>query len=345
VAGTATSADLAFARASGYTATLLAGSNVRDTAARAKAGPHARIGGSDVLVADAAASSLLTAAGSGQPGALSNLVATLATDASSGDARDLLLTVDRGGAGAQLPQVLRVLAGQPWLHADRLHDVVRTASPASISLARAVAVPGSHVDRARDLLQAESGVRHLGTALQNPDPVTGPERLALLGLLSAAWRATDADWSAAAAQGVRRFQKVVGQVRIDQGSAVNYIGGSGQLPITVINNLEQPVTVVLHGSPNNSRLTVEGTRKATVPGESSLPMSLPVRSISNGQVELRVSITTTGGWEISHRKVDINVAAGWETVGALVFALGLATLLGTGLYRNLIVRRRKERRS
>jgi hypothetical protein len=61
-------------------------------------------------------------------------------------------------------------------------------------------------------------------------------------------------------------------------------------------------------------------------------------------VQLRVSVTTTGGWEISHRTVEINVAAGWETVGALVFGLGLAVLLGTGLYRNLIVRRRKERR-
>jgi hypothetical protein len=138
---------------------------------------------------------------------------------------------------------------------------------------------------------------------------------------------------------------VVDEVRIDQGSAVNYIGGSGALPITVINNLAQPVTVVLHGAPSNSRLTVEGTRKAVIPGESSLPISLPVRSISNGQVELRVSVTTTSGWEISRRTVDINVAAGWETVGALLFALGLAALLGVGLYRNLIVRRRKGRRA
>jgi hypothetical protein len=138
---------------------------------------------------------------------------------------------------------------------------------------------------------------------------------------------------------------VVGQVRIDRSSDVNYIGGSGALPITIINGLDQPVTVVLHGSPNNSRLTVEGTRKAVVPAESSLPVSLPVRSISNGQVALRVSITTTGGWEINARKVTINVAAGWETVGALVFGLGLAALLGTGLYRNLVVRRRKDRRT
>jgi hypothetical protein len=228
------------------------------------------------------------------------------------------------------------------LHGDRLSDLVGTANPVRISLARPTATV--HADRAHALLLGEAAVRHLGTGLQDPDAVTGPERLALLGLLSSAWRRADASWSAAAAQGLRRFQRVVSKVRIDQGSAVNYIGGSGALPITIINNLDQPVTVVLHGSPNNSRLTVEGTRKATVPAESSLPVSLPVRSISNGQVALRVSITTPAGWEISVRTVAINVAAGWETVGALVFGLGLAALLGTGLYRNLVVRRRKERR-
>lgn len=343
VAGTVTPQDLAFDRTSGYRATLLAGSNVRDTPARAKAGPHARIGSSDVLVADAAASALLTAAADGQAGALSSLVAMLATDATSGAARDVLLTVDRSGAGAGAARVLRVLAGQSWLHADRLRDLVGTTSPAPISLARAVATP--RADRAHDLLAAEAAVRRLGTALQDPAAITGPERLALLGLLSSAWRRTDADWSRAASDGIRRFHRVVAKVRIDQGSSVNYIGGSGALPITIINSLDQPVTVVLHGSPNNSRLTVEGTRRATVPPESSLPVSLPVRSISNGQVALRVSITTTGGWEISHRTVEINVAAGWETVGALVFGLGLAALLGTGLYRNLVVRRRKDRRS
>lgn len=346
VAGTVRAQDLAFARASGYRATLLAGSNVRDTAARAKAGPHARVGGSDVLVADPAASALLTAARSGQAGALANLVAMLATDATSGTASDVLLAVDRSGAGAGLAQALRVLSGQPWLHPDRLRDLVASPSPATVALARPGGVlPADRVSRARRLLAAEAGVRQLGTALQDPAAVTGPERLALLGLLSAAWRRTDADWLAAAETGIRRFADVVGKVRIDQGSAVNYIGGSGALPITIINNLDQPVTVVLHGAPDNSRLTVEGTRKATVPAESSLPASLPVRSISNGQVQLRVSITTTGGWEISHRTVEINVAAGWETVGALVFGLGLAALLATGLYRNLIVRRRKDRRS
>jgi hypothetical protein len=346
VAGTATGQDLAFTRASGYRATLLAGSNVRDTAARAKAGPHARVNGADVLVADPATSALLTAAGSGSPGALPSLLAMLATDASSGAASDVLLAVDRSGAGTDLAQALRTLAGQSWLHTDRLADVLASKSPATVTLARpGDRAPAARVQQARDLLDGESAVRHLGTALQDPTAVTGPERLALLGLLSAAWRRTDADWPSAATRGVRRFRDVVGKVRIDQGSAVNYIGGSGALPITVINNLEQPVTVVLHGSPDNSRLTVEGSRRATVPPESSLPISLPVRSISNGQVQLRVSVTTTGGWEISHRTVEINVAAGWETVGALVFGLGLAVLLGTGLYRNLIVRRRKERRS
>jgi hypothetical protein len=343
VPGTATPQDLVFAGTSGFATTLLAASNVRDTAARAKAGPHARVGSRDVLVADAAGSALLTAAGAGQPGALASLLATLATDATSGAARKLLLVVDRSGAGPELDGALRVLAGQPWLQAEHLRELAASRSPVGVSLAKATAT--TRDGKARDLVRGEAAVRRLGTAVQDPGPVTGPERLVLLGLLSASWRRADADWGAAADRGLKRFRAVVDEVRIDQGSAVNYIGGSGALPITVINNLPQPVTVVLHGSPSNNRLTVDGARRAVVPAESSLPVSLPVRSISNGQVQLRVSVTTRDGWEISHRTVNINVAAGWETVGALVFGLGLAALLAVGLYRNLIVRRRKGRRA
>jgi hypothetical protein len=296
-----------------------------------------------VLVADPVASGLLTAAGSRQPGALPNLLATLATEAVSRSARDVLLAVDRSGAGEDLPRALRVLTGQSWLHADRLRDLVAAPAPAAVALARPAATP--RAGEAKDLLAGEREVRHLGTGLQDPAPVTGPERLALLGLLSAAWRRSDADWEKAADAGRRRFQAVVRQVRIDQSSDVNYIGGSGALPITIINQLEQPVTVVLRGSPSNSRLTVEGSRTAVVPAESNLSVALPVRSISNGPVELQVSIATPAGWVISRRGVGINVAAGWETVGALVFGLGLAALLAVGLYRNLIVRRRKDRRA
>ena len=134
-------------------------------------------------------------------------------------------------------------------------------------------------------------------------------------------------------------------MKFARSSPINYLGSSSRLPIPVQNDLDFPVKVTLTAAADNGRLSVEGDTTTTLPARSGLTMLLPVHSISNGEVQLTMTLHTASGSQIGSPSVRrINVAAGWETVGAIVFGVGLAALFGIGVYRNVIRRRPSGRR-
>jgi hypothetical protein len=104
--------------------------------------------------------------------------------------------------------------------------------------------------------------------------------------------------------------------------------------------------VRVNGTASNGRLRVEGTRDVTVPANAGASVRLPVQSISNGDVKLTLTLTTTHGTPIGKSlTVPITVNAGWEALGAVVLAIALLALFGTGVYRNVRRARRALRRS
>jgi hypothetical protein len=139
-----------------------------------------------------------------------------------------------------------------------------------------------------------------------------------------------------------RLRLLVREVHIDRLSAINYVGGSGSLPVSVTNQLDQPVEVVLSGTANNGRLHIEGTQVVDIPAQGGAKAKLPVRSISNGDVAVTLTLRTKDGHVIGKPStVEITVNAGWEAVGAVVFVAAMLALFGTGVYRN--VRRARRR--
>ncbi|MDQ1513220.1 MAG: hypothetical protein QOC59_1062 [Microbacteriaceae bacterium] len=346
VPGTVTAADLGFLRTSGYPVALLSSGDVADTKARVTAGPLARIGSSRVLVADSTASRLLTTA-AGTPGvpadaALAELIGVLGTDALTGEASTVLAAAGRDpGARAGLARVLGLLAEQEWIRGTTLQTLTSAAAPATVALKPGV-VPPARVAAARSAFQGEAAVRHLGASAQNGAALTGPQRLGLLAVLSAAWRADDRGFATAVHTVTQAFSAFVGKVAIDRASPITYVGGSGSLPVTVTNGLTEPVRVLLTGVASNGRLRVEGSETVVLPAQGGARAKLPVRSISNGEVDVTLTLKTMDGRTIGKAsKVRITVNAGWEAIGAVIFAAALLALFGTGVYRNV----RRARRS
>jgi hypothetical protein len=249
-----------------------------------------------------------------------------------------------GGGGAGLARVLGTLADQDWIAGTDLTGLLKGDST-TVRLHEG-RVPAARVRTASDLYSAESGVRRLGSTMKDPARIVGPEHLALLAALSTAWRGQDREWSTAAADVERRFARFVGEVHFDQRSPITYVGGAGALPVQVTNELDEPVTVRVNGTASNGRLRVEGTRDVTVPANAGASVRLPVQSISNGDVKLTLTLTTTHGTPIGKSlTVPITVNAGWEALGAVVLAIALLALFGTGVYRNVRRARRALRRS
>jgi hypothetical protein len=314
--------------------------------ARGRVAPHARIGSSSVLLADATASRLLADAASGSgvahDSSLAELVAVLGTDAVTHEATTVLAVPSHVGASPGLGRVLRALAARSWIQGTTLTALAGTSDAPAVRL-RAGTVPGDRVAPAAAALSAEAKVRELGSAiLTGRAALIGPQRLALLGVLSTQWRPPQAGYETAARAVTAGFVDFAKQVKIDRASEINYVGGSGSLPVNVTNRLDEPVRVVVSATSSNGRLQIHGTQTLTIPAATTGKALLPVKSISNGEVVVTVTLRTPDGHVIgtpAQRRISIN--AGWETVGAVVFIVALLALFGTGVYRN--VRRARRR--
>ena len=345
VPGTVSPPDLRFLAGSDYRLTLLSSDDVSGAPKAAGSGPHVTVGTSSVLLADATASRLLATASSGtgvpQDSALAELIALLGTDAGTKEAGSVLAVPARTGTWDHLEQVLGTIAAQGWIHGTTLHALA-AGRAAKVTL-RQHGAQADLVPPATAAIDADADVQALGTAIKSQAAtLTGPQRLSLLGVLSTAWRTSNTGYRTAAAAVTAQLKEFVLNVQIDRTSDINYVGGSGSLPVAVTNQLDQPVEVVLAGTASNGRLHIEGTQVVDIPARSGVKAKLPVKSISNGPVDVILTLQTKDGHVIGRpRQVSITVNAGWEAVGAVVFVTAMLALFGTGVYRN--VRRARRR--
>lgn len=344
VPGTASATDLARLGDAGDTV-LLPSSDLQDTAARRAAGPLARVDETRVLVADTTVSALLAAAATRSPhgdAALAELAGLLATSAVTGETTALLGVAGRTADPDGLGRVIDLLDRQSWVTGRSLADLATQPTTASVRLAK-TSVPARLVGTARSLIAADRDVQDLGQAVtQDASTITGPPRLALLGLLSAAWRGTDAAWATAADATTKSFGSVADKVALVGGDDANAIGTDGHLLVTVQNGLDRPVNVVIRASVSNGHLQFGGEGvTVVVPANARNVGRLLFHTITNGSTDVTLTLETPKGTRIGTSVVrPVTVRAGFDTIIAIVLLSALGLLLALGVYRN--VRRRKQ---
>jgi hypothetical protein len=348
VPGTTTPADVTALAKAGDTL-LLPSADVQDTAERRRSGPAARLSGSaTALIADSTASALLAEAADSGPtadAALAQLTGVLATAAVTGETAALLATPGRAADTTGLARALTLLGGQPWVHGRSLASLAAARDAPTVK-PKALAPAAARVATARDLLAGERRVRQLGSAItEDAALVTGPQRLALLGALSAAWRGRDGDWDAAARAVETGFSTTMQQVSLVQGSEGNVIGSDGNLKVTVRNALPVPIKVQVRASVSNGRLQFSNDSVVTiaVPAQAQNRGNLAFRSITNGRTDVTLRLTAPDGAEIGSQTRQVNVSAGFDTIVAVVLLTALGLLLAIGVYRN--VKRRRHPRA
>jgi hypothetical protein len=134
---------------------------------------------------------------------------------------------------------------------------------------------------------------------------------------------------------------LLNSVHLPDSSAITLLQEKGNLPITVRNELDFPVTVFVTVHPERAILNVTDKRvKLVIEANSQAKASIPVESIANGEVRTTVSLTSPAGIAISRpTTVILNVQAGWETTATVVLAVIVILLFGAGIWRT--VRRRR----
>ena len=126
-------------------------------------------------------------------------------------------------------------------------------------------------------------------------------------------------------------------VEIVPGSNINLVARDSRIPVTVKNNTDEAVTVVVKGKPTSFRLEVLADAEILIPPQSSAVAELPVTALANGPVQIAVWVEQKSGERVGEDViVDVNVAYDVElfllvTLGVAMFALIIIGVIRTAI--------------
>ena len=220
-----------------------------------------------------------------------------------------------------------------------------TTSPATATL-----VDKQHDETAltsvRTLLAEEAEDAAFSVIAENPSLITSDRRLDLLATLSNGWSENPDGWQAAANDYLAASVALRNSVKIVKSSSITLWADRASLPVTVSNELGQPVTVYVTVRPLTPLLKIEDSFvEVVVEPQSQRKASVPVQSLSNGVVELEVTLHAYTRLPVGDTTfVRTTVQAGWETPFTISFGVLVVLVFAAGIIRT-IVRRRRARAS
>lgn len=330
-------ADLASFNAAAPVTTILSSGNVTATpAASAVVGEHA------VLVSDEIVSGLVSEAlNAFTPVLWQEAISALTTELLRAPAANTVLaTVDRSSVGSpRLAETVAAISDMASLQLSTLAEA--QAEPQSAARVADIPVDPDRVSRVRLMLAAEARIGAFSSILNDPSPLTGERRLSLLALSSNTWVTTSGSvWVSAVDDWLTRSGEILASVQVTE-STLNFFQDRGNLPISVSNSLDYPVTVYVTARASTGILVVTQSRvPVEIPAGSAVRAMVPVQSIANGQASLQVSLSSETNVAIgSPHTVSANVVAGWETTATFVVAALLALLFIAGIVRTVLKRR------
>jgi len=337
---TVKAADLASFNAVEPVTTILSSGNVTATP-----GASAVVGENAVLVSDEILSGLLSdALDAFTPVLWQEAITELTTELlRAPGAYTVLATVDRASAGSpRLAETVRAIAEIADLERSTLAEA--QAEPQATARVADIPVDPDRVSRVRLMLAAEVRIGAFSSILNDPAPLTGERRLSLLALSSNAWADSGTVWVSAVDDWLARSGEILSSVQVAE-STLNFFQDRGNLPISVSNALDYPVTVYVTARASTGILVVTQSRvPVEIPAGSQVRAMVPVQSIANGQASLQVSLSSETNVAIgTPHTVAANVVAGWETTATFVVAALLALLFIAGIVRTVLKRRAARR--
>jgi hypothetical protein len=126
-------------------------------------------------------------------------------------------------------------------------------------------------------------------------------------------------------------------VRVESNPQVTLTGSSAAVPVTIINDLDVPISVqLLAESPNRARLQLENIPAAklgTIGAGAKVPAQVPTRVDANGTLTVTLQLATRQGDPIGgQREIRLNATQAGRIGWVIAIAAGIV-LLGTVVLR------------
>ena len=245
---------------------------------------------------------------------------------------------------SELEGHLAELAEAPWMDLTNLRGLLGRSTSSertpSQDLPDSFRLETEHV---HELEEWHDDVAHLAGVLTDAQGLLDQVQPALLSTLSASW-ATD---TAGRTELLEHVEVLTGQlteaVRVEPGSSVLLINHSGDLPVTVANDLPVPARVQVELRPQDPRLRAGDPVEAVLEPGTVTTVRVPVEAVANGNVDLDVHVLDEAGSETVGRSASfvVRVRADWEDIGTGVVAGLLAVAFVFGLVRTIRSGRRR----
>ncbi|PKQ27248.1 MAG: hypothetical protein CVT64_02115 [Actinobacteria bacterium HGW-Actinobacteria-4] len=283
------------------------------------------------------------------PAAPSRIVAESALIAAQGDGTQPII-LSTGSSwmvdGTQPSPVLAALFDAPWVApvslASVLSDTRRGTATVSGVQTTEADLSASAVDAIATRL---TRLQHLGATTESPATVVDGPSAALLGVVSLDARASQADRNGAVLDLLEVVDRTLESVSITSGSALNLVSATGNVPVTIRNDLDVASTVTVRMTANSPNIRITDSPVVTIPPHSEVTALIPVTAVSSANVTVRLSLRNENNDLIGTvRAVDMRVRADWGNAATAVFTVALVLLLIAGLVRT-VRRGRKDTRT
>lgn len=245
--------------------------------------------------------------------------------------------------GTVASDLLTATTTVPWLRPATFTDALATPPPVLDrdaltypSAAASSQLPADYVSR---VLGLRARVDRFSDVLTAPQRVRSDYEQQTLRLLSASLR-TDAERRSVllgrTTAGLTERERAVRVLP----QAVTVGADRANLPVTVVNDLDQAVTVRVAFSSDSPRLRVAPVQPVTIGAGRKLPVLVPVEALANGVVSVSARVVSPRGFGVGPpAAIRVRVARyGGAAVGITV---GAAVLLFLAAARNIVLRVRR----
>ncbi|UYN83036.1 MAG: hypothetical protein KIT89_10020 [Microcella sp.] len=273
--------------------------------------------------------------------AMARVSALVAASAAPGTSTAVVIALDREavvGSDRVLDTVSQTIA-LPWSTGSTVSSAITGRAAAATIVDRPVDEVRSTAIRAA--VAAEAADRRFAQIALTPGAISDVRRLELLSALSLGW---GDDSVAALERFVDASSRLRSSVNVAESSAILLLSDRASIPVTVQNDLDVAVRVYVNVDPDTAQLRVLDPQVETlVEPQSQTRVVVPVESLTNGEVDITVTVQDADGRSLSTpTRVSLNLQAGWETAGTIVVALAVAGLFVTGIVRDVRKRRRRQ---
>ncbi|NED98685.1 DUF6049 family protein [Phytoactinopolyspora halotolerans] len=231
----------------------------------------------------------------------------------------------------------------PWVTPTTVDDLDRPAAPATVAPVpddSTNALPGENASATGEL---ETAAEDYVELLADPAPGLS-ESLGRATVRSASegWRDDPAAGADYAGEIIEELTDPFDEVHVTVPESVTLSSRTGVFPLTVSNDLDQPVTVKLdiHAA-NPDRLRVGEVEEQRVEAGSRQTIQVQAEAVTNGRVPITVQLVTKDGSPLGIASRTVVNATDYGTVGWFIIG-GAVLLFGGSVLRTMLRRRRSE---